>query len=318
MVKNIELIELWEELSAAKRVVLFPHENPDGDAIGACGALARALREQGVECSVCAGRTPGYLSFVDMEFFTDDTGAGNPDICVALDCSEVHRLDSRTEAFDRGGRCYCIDHHENEKGFGDRYYIDSDAPATCSIIFDMMKEAGAVITSKVANSIYTGLSTDTGNFKYSNTGPKAHRIAAELLEIGVDHTEIMTALYQNRSMKKLRCESRAIDRAMLFAEGRGIISCLSSVDMAEMDAVSEDADEIIDKLRDIAGVEMAAYLEERENGIKISMRAKTCSDVGNICKHLGGGGHAKAAGATVKMSMEDAFTTVKFAMEEAL
>ena len=318
MIKNIELNELWKELSTADKVVLFPHVNPDGDATGSCVALCLALREQGVDCTVCSGKTPDYIDFLNTEFFTDDKQTGNPDICVAVDCSEDHRMDSRAAAFHKGNRKYCIDHHENDTGFGDRYYIDKDASATCTIIYGMLKEAGVKLSKDVANAIYTGISTDTGNFKHSNTDPKSHRIAADLLEQGVDHVQIMTALYQNRSMKKVICESRAIDKAMIFAEGKGIISYLSSAEMLEMDARKEDADEIIDKLRDIAGVEMAAYLEEREDGVKISMRAKTDSNVADICKSFGGGGHIKAAGATVKMSMEDAFTAVKHAMEEVL
>ncbi|MCQ2546006.1 MAG: bifunctional oligoribonuclease/PAP phosphatase NrnA [Clostridia bacterium] len=318
MVKNIELNELWKELSTAKSVVLFPHVNPDGDATGSCAALCLALREQGVDCTVCAGKIPDYLGFLNTEFFTDEAKAGNPDICMAVDCSADHRMDSRVGYFHKGLRKYCIDHHENENGFGERYYIDSDAAATCSIIYEMLKQAGVSLSKDAANAIYTGLSTDTGNFKHSNTDPESHRIAAELLEQGVDHTEIMTSLYQNRSMKKVLSESRAIDKAMIFAGGKCIVSYLTSEEMAEMDATHEDTDEIIDKLRDIAGVEMAAYLEEREEGIKISMRAKTYSNVADICRSLGGGGHIKAAGATVKMSMEETFTAIKHAMEEAV
>lgn len=318
MVKNIELIELWEHLSTAKKVVLFPHINPDGDAMGATSALCRALREQGVECSVCVGSTPEYLNFVDREFFSEDREIGNPDFCVAVDCSADHRLDKRVEAFYKGRKQYCIDHHENEDGYGERFYIDNDAAACCSIIFDMLKEAGVSISHDVANSIYTGLSTDTGNFKYSNTDPKTHLVAAQLLELGVDHTEIMTSLYQNRSMKKVLCENKALDRALLFSDGKGIISYLSGAEMAELNVTSEDTDEIIDKLRDIAGVEMAAYVEEREDGVKISMRAKTYSNVGDICKSFGGGGHVKAAGATVSTSLEDTVVAVKHAMEEAI
>lgn len=318
MIKNIELKELWEDLSTAENVVLFPHVNPDGDATGSCAALCLALRDQGVNCVVCAGKIPDYIDFLNTEFFMNDCQIDNPDICVAVDCSEDHRMDSRVGYFYKGRRKYCIDHHENDTGFGDRYYIDKDASATCTIVYDMLKEAGVKLSKDIANAIYTGISTDTGNYKHSNTDSKSHRIAADLLELGVDHVQIMTSLYQNRSMKKVLCESRAIDRALIFSEGRGILSYLTSAEMIEMDARKEDADEIIDKLRDIAGVEMAAYLEEREDGVKISMRAKTDSNVADICKSFGGGGHIKAAGATVKMSMEEVFTAVKRAMEEAL
>lgn len=318
MVKNIELNELWEHLSTAKSVVLFPHVNPDGDAMGSCSALAGALRNKGVECVVYTGKTPDYLNFINREYFTDNCLIENPEICLAVDCSQDQRLDSRAELFYRGNRQFCIDHHENRNGFGQKYYIDKDAAAACVIVYDMLKAAGADFDREIANALYTGLSTDTGNFKYSNTDGHVHRIAADLLDTGVDHVEIMTNLYQNRNIRKVFCESKAIDKAMLFADGRCIISYLTSAEMADMDVTKEETDEIIDKLRDIAGVEMAAYLEEREDGIKISMRAKTYSNVGDICADFGGGGHAKAAGATVNKPMEEVFSEVKHKMEEAL
>ncbi|MDD4200421.1 MAG: bifunctional oligoribonuclease/PAP phosphatase NrnA [Eubacteriales bacterium] len=318
MVKNIDLRELWKNLSTAKSVVLFPHVNPDGDAVGACVALCLTLREHGVDCKVCSGKVPDYLGFLNTSYFIDDREVGNPEICVAVDCSEDYRMDRRGGAFYRGNKHYCIDHHQTDCGFGDRFYIDGAAAAACTIIFDMLKEAGAVLSRDAANAIYTGICTDTGNFKHANTDSRSHNIAAELLEVGVDHTEIMASLYKNRSMKKVLCESRAIEKAFVFSGGRGIISYLSSEEMAKINATHEDTDEIIDKLRDIAGVEMAAYLEEREEGIKISMRAKTYGNVRDICRSFGGGGHIAAAGATVKMSMEDAFAAVKRAIEESL
>ena len=319
MKKNTDLKELGSKLFSAGSVVIFPHVNPDGDAVGAGAALCLALRKSGVESYVYSEGIPAYLGFLDAGIFTDDYHIlPPPDICIAIDCSEDSRLNERVDAFNEGDTRMCIDHHLNDIGYGDYYYIDEKAAAVCEIIYEMLVLTGIDIDRSIANALYTGLSTDTGNFKYSNTTAATHRTAARLMDIGIDHTEIMVRLYQNKGMKKLLCESRAVERMQMFAEGKGVISYLTSRDLAEMDAKSEDADEIIDVLRNISGVEMAAYLEERENGIKVSMRAKTYGNVAEICKRYDGGGHVKAAGCTLKTSMEKAYSIIKLEIEKAV
>lgn len=319
MKKNIDLKELGAKLFNAGSVVIFPHVNPDGDAVGAGAALCLALRKNGVESYVYSEGIPAYLSFLDNGIFTDDYRIlPPPDICMAVDCSEDSRLNERLDAFNEGDTRICVDHHLNDTGYGDYYYIDEKAAAVCEIIYEMLVFTGIDMDKSIANALYTGLSTDTGNFMYSNTTATTHRTAAHLMDIGTDHTEIMVRLYQNKGMKKLLCESRAVERMQMFAEGKGVISYLTSRDLAEIDAKSEDADEIIDVLRNISGVEMAAYLEERENGIKVSMRAKTYGNVAEICKRYDGGGHVKAAGCTLKTSMEKAYSVIKVEIEKAV
>lgn len=319
MNSNITIKEITEKLFGAKKVVLFPHVNPDGDSTGSCAALSLALRQAGVECYVCSGEYPKYLKHINSEAFTmDEDKVAGADIAVAVDCSANNRLDSRLDAYTSGEVLMCVDHHLCEEGYGELYYIDENAAAVCEIVYDILKTAGTKLTRDMANALYTGIVTDTGGFRYSNTTAKTHEMAAELLDIGVDHLPIMVNLYNNKSLTKVRCENKAIDKMMLFAGGRGVISYLTSGEMAEMDAHPEHADEIIDRLRDIEGVEMAAYLEEREDGIKVSMRSKTDANVQDICVLYGGGGHAKAAGCTMETSMEDAFSVIKREMDLAL
>lgn len=319
MKKNTDIKTIAEKLFAADKVVLFPHVNPDGDSTGACAALSLALRGAGVECWVYTKKPPKYLGFLNQEAFTDNWEQTQPPyLSVAIDGNDEGRLDERAAAFHAGSEELCIDHHVSENGFGDLYYIDEDAAAACELVYEVIKAAGVPVTEEIANAIYTGIVADTGGFRYSNTTVHSHEAAIELLQTGVDHTKVMVNLYNNKSLKKVRCESKAIEKMMIFADGRGAISFLTSGEMAEMGARPEHADEIIDKLRDIDGVEMAAYLEERENGIKVSMRAKTDANVLEICAKNGGGGHVKAAGCTIATTMEEAFAVIKADMEEAL
>ena len=316
---NTDIKTIAKQLFSAKKVVLFPHINPDGDSTGSCEALCLALREAGAECYVCADSYPKYMKHIRGEFFTRDADkVYGADIAVAVDCSADNRLDSRLEAYESGKVKMCIDHHLNEEGYGDIYYIDEDAAAVCEIVYEIIKESGVEITREIANALYTGIVTDTGGFRYSNTTAKSHDLASELMTIGVDHLQIIVNLYNNKNLKKVRAENKAIENMMFFSGGKGVISHLTSGEMAEMDAHPEDADEIIDRLRDIDGVEMAAYLEEREDGIKVSMRAKTTGSVVEICQKYGGGGHKKAAGCTIKDSMESVYAMIKHDMEMSL
>lgn len=319
MKTNTDLKTISETLFSAKTVLLFPHHNPDGDSVGACSALSLALRAKGVECYVYADETPKYLHFINQEAFTKDRDKiPAPDVCAAIDCNEYERLKERSGLFDLGRTKVCIDHHEHDTGFGDLYYIDPKAAAVCELVYEVLKYAGAEITRDIANALYTGLVTDTGSFRYSNTRSESYQMAKELFDIGVDHIDIMVNLFNNKDLKKVRCENKAIARAIFFAEGQGVISYLTSGEMASLDAHPQHADEIIDRLRDIEGVEMAAYLEEREEGIKVSMRSKTYSSVLGICQRNGGGGHVKAAGCTMHTTLENAFGIIKGEMEHEL
>ncbi|MCR5035460.1 MAG: bifunctional oligoribonuclease/PAP phosphatase NrnA [Clostridia bacterium] len=319
MKTNTDLKTISETLFNAKTALLFPHKNPDGDSVGACSALSLALRAEGVECYVYADEVPKYLHFINREAFTKNWNKiPNPDVCVAVDCNEYERLQERSVLFDAGKTKICIDHHEHDTGFGDLYYIDPKAAAACELVYEVLKYAGAKITRDIANALYTGIVTDTGSFRYSNTRSESYQMAKELFDTGVDHTKIMVNLYNNKDLKKVRCENKAIARVILFAEGKGAISYMTSGDMGSLDAHPQHTDEIIDRLRDIDGVEMAAYLEEREDGIKVSMRSKTDSSVLEICQRNGGGGHVKSAGCTMHTTLENAFAIIKEEMEETL
>ena len=319
MKTNTDLKTISETIFRAKTVLLFPHRNPDGDSVGACSALSLALRAKGVECYVYADEVPKYLHFINREAFTKDWDKiPSPDVCVAVDCNEYERLQERSKLFDAGKTKICIDHHEHDTGFGDLYFIDPEAAAACELVFAVLKDADVEFTRDIANALYTGIVTDTGSFRYSNTRSESYQMAKELFDIGVDHIEIMVNLYNNKDLKKVRCESKAIARAIIFAEGKGAISYMTSGDMGSLDAHPQHTDEIIDRLRDIDGVEMAAYLEEREDGVKVSMRSKTYSSVLEICQRNGGGGHVKAAGCTMHTTLENAFAIIKEAMETAL
>lgn len=313
--------EIGQQLLAAESVLLFPHINIDGDALGSCVALCKALRNAGKKAAILVEEeVPEYVGFLDDGYCTQDHGIfGTPDICMCVDCSETKRFPAREETFFKGKTTICLDHHFTGEPFADFNYIDGDVAATCELAYQLLQTMGLEITKEIAEAIYTGISTDTGNFQYSNTTKQTHLIAAELLDAGIDHNKITVKLYQNTRLEKLRITARVLDNMEVFAGGRAAIAYASQA-MLEAEGVSmEDTEGAIDLIRNIQGVEIAAFLKEREEKvIKVSMRAKTDGNVAEIAGKFGGGGHIKAAGCTLYTDLEDTRTQLKTAIEESL
>ena len=317
---NATLGEIGQILAASSKTLIFVHQNPDGDAIGSATGLCRALRRMGQEAFVLLeDKVPEYLAFMDTSCCTLDRGCiADPDVCICVDCSGESRFETIADVYNSGKQKLCIDHHENDLGFGDRYYISSETGATAELIFLLLQEMQQEIDKDIAECIFIGISMDTGNFKYSNTTPQTHRIAAELLAKGIDQNSIMVNLYQNVRIQEFEIKNKILANKELFAGGKGAIARVTQAMLDSCSAELGDAETSIDALRDIAGVEIAVVLKEKGDRIKVSFRAKTDGDVGCIAQSMGGGGHKKASGCTLDMSMEEAYAKVKEAVEEAL
>jgi len=300
-------------LKAAESILIFPHINIDGDALGCSAALCRALRDLGKTAWIMMDEdVPAYLNFMDTEFCTKDRDClPEPDVCICVDCSESKRFPAVADIYAKGRLKLCIDHHATGGSFGDHYYIDGDEAAACQLIFKLLKDMDVEITGRIAESLYTGLSTDTGNFQYSNTTAETHRIAAELLECGVDHTDITVKLYQTVPLRKLQTQVAVLEKMEILADGRAAISYITQEMLDKLGAQMDDAEGSIDLLRNIEGVEIAAFLKEKGDTVKVSMRAKSYATVDGIVMKFGGGGHAKAAGCTLEMGMTEALEAMK-------
>ena len=321
MKQNNSMKEIGQQLLAAQSVLLFPHINMDGDALGSCVALCCALRNAGKEVYILTEEeTPEYVGFLDQGYCTQNQEIINePDICMCVDCSETKRFPQRTNAFFRGKTMICVDHHVTSEPFADFNYIDGGAAATCELIYKLLMAMEMEITTEIAEALYTGISTDTGNFQYSNTTKETHLIAAELMDAGIDHNKLTVLLYQSTKAERLRVTCRVLETMEIFADGQAAMACITQQMLDEEGASMEDAEGSIDLLRNIAGVEIAAILKERGSElIKVSMRAKTVANVAEIASRFDGGGHIKAAGCTFTTDMQTAYGQIKEAIEESL
>ena len=287
------------------RFLVVTHENPDGDALGSMLAVAlglRALRKDVVMYLSGSAPTPAEYRFLDL----DDVRRELPDdleerVLLAVDCANDRRIGEENTGVDRAKLVVNVDHHHDNSEFGDINLIVADASSTSEIVRDILGELDVALTPEIAAALYVGLVTDTGRFQYSNTTPKALRLAAELVEAGADVHGIFRLVYETVQFSKLKLLARALERAKLFEGGRLVVSYLLKDDFGDVGAEEPYSEGIIDSLRAVEGSEMVALIREppRNEGParRISLRSSHDEvDVSAVARKMGGGGHRQAAG----------------------
>ncbi len=310
---NNTYAEIAEVLENANSVLLYPHVSVDGDALGSCAALCRALRLKGKRCYVLVEEElPLNLAFLDKGYCTVEPNIiEDVDISFCVDCGDTTRFPGRAEKFAEGKTSICLDHHHTTTEFCEYNYVDPGASATGELVFDLIREMGITADKEIGEAIFAAITTDTGNFQYSNTTRRCFEIMTELFDWGVDTNKVSVALYENVRLERKIIESMAFSTLNILAEGKVAVAYVTQEMLAKSGALSEETENVIRQLRSIAGVEYAAFLKEKgPETIRLSLRAKTEGDVAVIAEKFGGGGHIKAAGATLNMSMEEALEAV--------
>lgn len=312
--KNNSLREIAQKIREAKSILLFPHVNLDGDALGSCVALCKALRSLKKEAWILLeDDIPANLRFLDKGYCTwEKEKVLHPNICMCVDCGSEDRFEKRAEVFHSADTTICVDHHRTTGSQWDYNYIDPEEAATGQIIFELLKELEIAPDREIGEAIFSAITTDTGNYQYSNTQAKSHLITAELYKWGVDCNKVSVEIYENVRVEKLAMKAKAMETLRLIAGGRGAIVCVTQKMLESTGALMEEAEGLSQDLRSIAGVEYAAVVKEYEKEkIRVSLRAKTKGDVAEIASRLGGGGHTKAAGCTIYKPIEEAAKMVE-------
>lgn len=310
-----------------KNIAIFPHVNPDGDAIGSAVGLCHFLREEGKISNVISTSEIEYkLKFLmkKLPFISAEEAEEikkDWDLIVIVDCGDLKRIEDRAHLVE-GRPIVVIDHHMTNGGFGDYNYIFPKMPATCEIIYNMIKAYGGSLSPLAAQALYTGLLTDTGSYQYSNAKADTLRVGADLLETGMDKEEVIFHLYQNEKPELIKLETSALSKAEYYFDGKLALTYVDAKMLKQTGALMSDAGEISSKLRNIAGVMVAALFKEEvdeESGeltTKISARALKGYDLTKIASFFGGGGHIAASGFTIKADKAEAKARVLKAFED--
>jgi phosphoesterase RecJ-like protein len=291
------------ELRTAEKFVVLAHEHPDGDALGSLIAMQEILAAIGKDCLMFIDPgdfpLPHEYSFLPLPELIDSPPADiNQRTIVFLDCGNIERTSAA--AFLQGGRdgnrTINIDHHHDNTRFGTVNQVVPEASCTAEIVWDLMHALGVKPTVTIAEALYVGLITDTGRFMYENTGPRAHEMAAELIEAGVDVHEVYRRVYEDVPQGKLALLARGLANVERYDDGRLTLTALSAEDFNAAGAEESYSE----------GVRQRMMNGDGQPQHKVSLRATDDRvDVSRIARVQGGGGHRQAAGFTTAMSHED-------------
>ncbi|WP_030904198.1 DHH family phosphoesterase [Streptosporangium amethystogenes] len=309
-----------ELISAADEVALACHVSPDGDALGSTLAVGLALRAAGKRVTASFGdrsfQVPRLLRFLPGQDLLTDPARypAVPEVMVTFDVPTVERLGTLAGNAVRARELIVLDHHPSNLGFGTLNLIDPAAAATAVLAEELIRRLGLPIDGAIATCLYVGLVTDTGSFRHSSTTPRAHAMAARLVACGLDPAQIARELWDRSPFGYLKVLGAALERVRLEPEvGGGLVwTFVTRADRAAHGLPYDEVEGIIDVVRRTDEADVAAILKEDDEGAwQVSTRSKGGVDVSRVCAELGGGGHAKAAGFTSHLPVEETIASLR-------
>jgi phosphoesterase RecJ-like protein len=309
-----DLQAVADALRSNDRFLLVTHENPDGDALGSLLATKLALDQLGKDSVMYLygdAPLPKEYGFMELSGIVREPPPDAPErVLVAVDCANETRIGPDLTLLETAPLTLDIDHHHDNSRFGDVNLVVGDASSTGEVLRDVFAELRVKLTPEIAEALYIAVVTDTGRFQYTNTTPKALRLAAELVEAGADVHRVFQGVYESVEFAKLKLLGRALDRAQVYEGGRLVVSYLLRSDFTDLNVAEAYSEGIIDYLRAVEGAEMAALIREppRRDGPprRVSLRASNDElDVSAIARKSDGGGHRQAAGFSSDASVEE-------------
>ena len=293
MSKQVSLIDAANILKENDNYTILTHAHPDGDTLGSSFALCSALRSLGKKANVlCPDPIPTKFGYLTVEGCVDFVA----ETIISVDVADDKLLGALRDEY-KDKILLAIDHHSTNVGFAENLYLEGESAAAAECVYRVIKEMGAEITPFIASCLYTGIATDTGCFKFSNTTPRTHIFAAELMECGADYDNINRVMFEVKSQSRLEMERRVLNGIEYICDGRCAIVTVTQSMIKETGCDSSDMDGIAAMSRQIEGVLIGITVREKSDGRwKISVRTFEPYDAAEICQNFGGGGHKRAAG----------------------
>jgi phosphoesterase RecJ-like protein len=326
MARKNPIADVRSALLEGSRFLIVSHQNPDGDAIGSSLALASGLNALGKHCDILnVDGVPMNLSWLPLaeqvHLFPQDEGSY--DSVVLLDCGTAERTGFGEELLQRGRTAVNIDHHPGNSFFGGANLVDPDACATAELVYQVLQALPAPIGYSAATAIYTGILTDTGSFRFSNTNARAFEIASHMVAKGVDPSWVSQMVFDQQPVARLRLLSRVMETLDLSPRDKAASVVVTQAMFRETHTGVEDVEGFVNYPRSICGVEVGLlFREEGADRYRIALRSKGRVDVSCIAREFGGGGHHNAAGATASGSLEElkrlTYDRVEAALDEQL
>ena len=301
--EELDIKQTCRFLKERDNFLILCHATPDGDTLGSAYALSLGLTALGKKCMIkCADEIPKKYDYFTSAFKNEEI---DYETVVAVDVADLQLLGTLAEEF-VGKIDLCIDHHISNTRFADRLYLDSSAAANCECIYDIFRHFPLPLDCVSASAIYTGLSTDTGSFKYSNVTAKTHRIAADLYSYDINAAEIGRLMFDTKSRGRLELERMVLDSAQFYFDGKCMLLTATNEMKEKTGCTDNDLEGVAVISRSVEGVLAGISIKQKEETTyKVSVRTYPPLNASEICKALGGGGHINAAGCSLSGSLED-------------
>lgn len=294
----ISINEVADVLTKNDFFYILTHQSPDGDTLGSAYALLRSLQKLNKHAKVlCSDKIADKFSYLYSEVNIEDFDAK---FIVSVDVADPALLGDKLAVYkDRVD--LCIDHHESNKNYADKSFVDPKAAATAEIMYDIIKLLGVDIDIPIASCIYTGISTDTGCFKYQNATARTHKIASELLELGLEAYKINRLMFDTKSKAKIYLEKLVMDTLEFHFNDKCALIYITN-DMVEKSGVDDsEVDGFASMPKCVEGVLIGITIRQKGNNIyKVSVRTQDGIKANAICENFGGGGHKAAAGCSIE------------------
>lgn len=301
---KIDVQQATEFLRANDDYLILMHASPDGDTLGCGFALCGALQRIGKHArAVCPDEIPNKFSYLTEAAVEQDFEAKTV-ICV--DVADTKLLGSMKEVGDTAK--LSIDHHDVNKEYAEMTLLRPECAAACELVYEVIMELGVSIDCALANCLYTGIATDTGCFKFSNTTPQTHMYAADMIRFGAEYTRINYIHFDLKTQGRIKLEQEVLNNIRYFEDGRvALISVPLSLINSLPDVDSDDVGALANIPRQIEGVDIGICVKERDPGFfKVSLRTSPLVSASEICEKFGGGGHIRAAGCSFNGTIEEA------------
>ncbi len=302
------LDDILVEVKNAENVVIMAHEAPDGDAIGSALAMCLMIRNMGKNAIVLMKDFPETFSFLPgKEFIFVESEIKKYDLAIVLDCPNIKRVNSEfIDYYDEAKVKVQIDHHNKNDMFADYNIVNHVSPATAQILVSSFEYLGLEITKDIGICLLTGIITDTNGFRNSNVTVESFEFASWCLEKGINLSSIYHQSMLMMSRTKFEAQKVAMNRLEFFEDGKIAFTYLTKKDDEELNLKPGERDGIVEIGKNVEGVEVSIFIYEKDNGFKASLRSSEYVNVSDVCSAFGGGGHIKAAGATLNMTFEEA------------
>ena len=289
------LDNIVEEIKKAESIVVLTHETPDGDAIGSALAMYNALKQLGKNPDVIIPECPRNFEFLAGADEIKKEGTNkNYDLAIAVDCATIERLNGWRNYFEEAKTSINIDHHAKNGMFGDYNYVDPASPACAQILIIVLEALKVKIDKIIGSCLLTGIITDTGGFKYQGVSAETFQFVAWLLQTGVNVSDVYKKAFQIRTRSSFELSRIAMNRLEFLEDGKIAFTYITKQDEKDVNAEPGDHEGIVERGRDIEGVEVSVFLRQREDKTyKISLRSNNyvnVSDIASIAKGAEDGG----------------------------